>query len=60
MLSLMLVFLLGSINAIHQSCVMGFSNIFSKDQYGVYLVSGTGMAGVIIGMIRLLCLLAFK
>jgi len=52
-------FLLGFANSINQSCCLGFSNIFYEDQYIVYFVAGTGVAGLMIGVVRMICLFSF-
>jgi len=52
-------FLLGFANSVNQSCCLGFSNIFYEDQYIVYFVAGTGLAGLMIGVVRMICLVIF-
>lgn len=49
-------FLIGTGNAVCQASGMAFATIFPKDPYVSYFLTGTGVAGLLIGLIRMFTL----
>ncbi len=46
---LVLIFLLGSANAVCQSSAVAFASIFVRDNYITHFFTGTGFSGIILG-----------
>lgn len=52
-------FLLGFATCVNQACCLSFANMFRDDQFTVFFVTGTGIAGLFIGLMRMMCLAIF-
>lgn len=58
-LQMVLIFILGSANPICQSSAIAYAGIFIRDGYIPTLFAGTGCSGVILAVLRSLCLVIF-
>jgi hypothetical protein len=56
---MILIFLLGSANAVMQSSGVAFASIFIRDNYITHFFTGTGFSGIILAVIRSLCIVMF-